>query len=537
MALLVALWCSLTIYASIASATLSFLKLQGPPSLPLDASPPLNPALASFSIETAFFEEFFGNETAPNTLSLNLLENLKTRTGVPPEIRIGGITADSTRWNASQQVALSNFIDSSGALHNTTLGPAFWKSVGLLPTGTKITMNLDLESLDYDGALSMAKATVEGLAPGQLTAFEIGNEPDHYLSFTPQSYVAIWETWAKNISIALGLKTPEFRVGATVEDPIWPYDTPGASSALDCVSALAAGANKDNVVNSCSEHTYQYSVCDPVRTAVAILPNLVNHTRLAEYLDLWQPRIESVRQQLGDDSFVIGEYNSVSCSGKNGVSNTFGQALWLLDTTFYAASINVSRLYLHQGGPLALQSSTQLNHGGLSFYDMWYPVQSQNGPIQVLPSYATYLFIAETLGHSKDLRIANLYPGRQANGSSITTALGDESAGQLVAYGFWDSSHSFPSKLALLNMQIFNQTNSAPRPAVQFDITAFRRDGTSPVRIRRLQAPGADVVTANSTTWAGQTFASGLAEGKLVEEKQNSGIISVQASEAVLVFL
>ncbi|KAF8907380.1 glycoside hydrolase family 79 protein [Gymnopilus junonius] len=521
---------------------LSSLKLQGPPTLPSDASHLLNPALASFSIETAFFEEFFGNASAPNRLSLSLLENLKARTGVPAEIRIGGITADSTYWNASQSAALSNFIDSAGALHNTTIGPQFWKSVGLLPHGTKITMTLDLHDLNYEDALLMAKATFEGLVPGQLFAFEIGNEPDQYqVPFTPQSYTAVWATWAKNISTALGIKSPEFQLGATVIDPIWPYDTPGASSALDCVSALAAGADNGHVAKTCSEHTYQYSVCDPARTAVATLPNLVNHTRLAEYLDLWQPRIGAVRQQLGDDAFVIGEYNSVSCSGKDGVSNTFGQALWLLDTILYATSINVSRLYMHQGGPLALQSSTQLNHGGLSFYDMWHPVQNQNGPIQVFPSYSTYLFVGEVLGHSTSLKIANLYPGRQANGSSITTALGDQSAGQLVAYGFWDtsqpSSHSFPTKFALLNLQIFNQTQSGPRPKVEFDISAFRRDQHRPIKIRRLQAPGADVKLSNLTTWAGQSYFSGVATGDLKEEKQQSSIIAVQASEAALVFL
>ncbi|KAF4614197.1 hypothetical protein D9613_007775 [Agrocybe pediades] len=329
--------------------SLSTLKLSGPANLPNDASHALQPSLASFSIETGFFETFFGNATAPNQLSLNLLENLKARTGVPAEIRIGGITADSTYWDPGQKVALFNFIDSTGALRNTTLGPQFWKSVGLLPTDTKIVMNLDLHNLNYTGAFDMAKAALQGLPSGQLSAFEIGNEPDHYLSFTPQSYTSIWETWAKNISQSLHLQTPSFRVAATVEDPIWPYDTPGASSALDCVSALAAGSNKDHVVNSCSEHTYQYSVCDPPRTAVATLPNLVNHTRLAMYLDLWQPRIKSVRQQLGDHAFNIGEYNSVSCSGKDGVSNTFGQALWLLDTTLYAASLNVSRQAIWSG--------------------------------------------------------------------------------------------------------------------------------------------------------------------------------------------
>lgn len=133
-------------------SSLSSLKLQGPSTLPPDASHPLNPALASFSIETAFFEEFFGNVTTPNQLSINLLENLRSRTGVPPEIRIGGITADSTHWDPTQKVALSNFIDSTGALHNTTLGPQFWKSVGLLPQGTKIIMTLVINSNSISNA-------------------------------------------------------------------------------------------------------------------------------------------------------------------------------------------------------------------------------------------------------------------------------------------------------------------------------------------------------------------------------------------------
>lgn len=122
--------------------SLSELKLPGPASLPSTASHPLHPALGSFSIETAFFEEFVGNTSAPNLLTKNLLENLKARTGVPAEIRIGGITADSTYWNGSQSISLVNFVDSTGALRNTTVGPGFWDSVKLLPKDTKVIMNL-----------------------------------------------------------------------------------------------------------------------------------------------------------------------------------------------------------------------------------------------------------------------------------------------------------------------------------------------------------------------------------------------------------
>lgn len=122
--------------------SLSELKLAGPASLPSTASHPLHPALGSFSIETAFFEEFVGNTSAPNLLTKNLLENLKARTGVPAEVRIGGITADSTYWNASQSISLVDFVDSTGALRNTTVGPGFWNSVKLLPKDTKVVMNL-----------------------------------------------------------------------------------------------------------------------------------------------------------------------------------------------------------------------------------------------------------------------------------------------------------------------------------------------------------------------------------------------------------
>lgn len=125
--------------------SLSALTLTGPPYLPSDASQVLNPALASFSIETAFFDVFFGNTSVPNNLSLNLLNHLKVRSGAAPEIRIGGITADSSYWNPRQNVALLNFIDSGGTLRNTTIGPEFWKIPQLLlPEGSKVIMNLVL---------------------------------------------------------------------------------------------------------------------------------------------------------------------------------------------------------------------------------------------------------------------------------------------------------------------------------------------------------------------------------------------------------
>jgi len=163
----------------------------------------------------------------------------------------------------------------------------------------------------------------------------------------------------------------------------------------------------------------------------------------------------------------------------------------------------------------------------------------------VFPSYGAYLFITETLGHSKSLKTSNIYPGRQTNGSTITPALGDASEGQLSVYGFWDTSlpngAAFPTKLALLNMEIYNETQWAAgvqRPATIFDISAYQQDKTKKVRLQRLQSTGADVKNGSFVTWAGQNYASGSATGTLTDnEWVDATAVTVAASEAVLVFL
>jgi hypothetical protein len=75
-----------------------------------------------------------------------------------------------------------------------------------------------------------------------------------------RSYTFRIQPWTVNISKALDIDYPEFQVGATAIDPLWPYNTPQADAQFDCVSALAAGANDGHTVMTCSEHTYQYSV-------------------------------------------------------------------------------------------------------------------------------------------------------------------------------------------------------------------------------------------------------------------------------------
>ncbi|KAG4217930.1 hypothetical protein PC116_g33590, partial [Phytophthora cactorum] len=45
----------------------------------------------------------------------------------------------------------------------------------------------------------------------------------------------------------------------------------------------------------------------------------------------------------------MGETNSVSCSGKSGISDTFGAALWGVDYVLLGASIGIRKTYFHLG--------------------------------------------------------------------------------------------------------------------------------------------------------------------------------------------
>ena len=45
--------------------------------------------------------------------------------------------------------------------------------------------------------------------------------------------------------------------------------------------------------------------------------------------------------------FRLDEINSVACSGKAGVSDTFASALWMLDTLFNMASVGVDAINIH----------------------------------------------------------------------------------------------------------------------------------------------------------------------------------------------
>ncbi|KAI0091215.1 glycoside hydrolase superfamily [Irpex rosettiformis] len=491
---------------------------------PTNASQILDPRLASFSIEFSYLTTFGGNKTHPNLLTKELMQRLVERTGVGPDVRPGGITIDSSVYDPNVS-ALTLSESPSGGIYRTTFGPQLYESLLVFPNSSQFVVTVNLGNDTITIAKNEIAAAVEHIGMDRIRAFELGNEADHYAGgsrpsgWSSSDYTAQFLGWSSVLSRNLSLPPHIFQAGGFADDP-----TPSAS--MTTVDIINEGVDTTGVVKLFAQHTYQYSTCDPVRNAIATLPNLINHDNITAYLDLWKPQIAAAKG-VGKE-FVVGEFSSVSCSGKQNVTDTFGQALWLADTILYGAALNISRMYLHQGATLVFQSSNQANSPGFSWYDLWYPIPTDRyGSARASPSFVAYLLITEAIGPSNQSRLALL--------PSISQTLSN-----LAAYAVWDpaarSIKEGPARLVLLNLAVRNSSSSTDAGQVTVDLRQWTKNVGS-VRVKRMTSAGLDSKDSRLTTWAGQSFENGTATGsEIIERLESSGSVTVKGSEGVLVF-
>ena len=136
-------------------------------------TPPVLESFVSFSIEFAFFPDYAGNSTNPNTFSYNLLSNLGNLQGTNPYIRVGGNTQDYALYNARLPTATYGIYNlSKSADYPTTLsiGPSFFDSYSTWPD-TKFIHGFNLAkngSVGLSSLLTTTSLACEALEGGKL---------------------------------------------------------------------------------------------------------------------------------------------------------------------------------------------------------------------------------------------------------------------------------------------------------------------------------------------------------------------------------
>lgn len=164
-------------------------------------------------------------------------------------------------------------------------------------------------------------------------------------------------------------------------------------------------------------------------------------------------------------------------------------------------------------------------------YDQWYPAPSDRfGDPHAGPSFVALLLITETVGSSQKSQIS-LIP---------TPAFP-----QLAVYAVWDPiarpSRDGPARITILNLNTRNVTatpQEVDQSSVTLDLSSYARKGFGARKpsVKRMTSPGLDSTDATTATWAGQSYESGQASGKLVTESLQGGKVTVKGSEGAIVF-
>jgi hypothetical protein len=299
--------------------------------------------------------------SAKNTPYVQLVRNLgrnkyQDRRGV---IRIGGNTSDFSTYAADGTpvsspkgtvVTEANLVELRGFLDELRWG---------------LIWGLNLGSDKLDNAVEEARA-VDRILGDRLIALEIGNEPDLFSRAGHRPVDYNYDAWLKDYR--------RYKAAIRAVLPRARFAGPDLAFTADWMTRFAQDEGKD--IRLLTAHHYIMGQANPAATV---------ETMLAEEKK-YQGALASFRDAMiaTQVDWRMCETASFSGGGKDGVSNTFAAALWVLDYLFVLASY----------GCAGVNMETGVNHlGKISYYT---PISDDlNGHYGAAPEYHGLLAFAQ----------------------------------------------------------------------------------------------------------------------------------------------
>ena len=266
-----------------------------------------------------------------------------------PIVRIGGLSTDHSWWPAP------GLTRPLGSTYHLT--PAWAASARRLVKALDGRLLLGLNFEADDPVLDRVEADnfLKLIGRHWIDAMNIGNEPPLY-SGVP---------WYKELA---GKAIPWYSgggVGVFGRGPTWnPYTytdqyasvlaalphVPIAgpdTQRLPWLAAYARFLSPTSQVRIVTTHAYGLNNCitNPLSPAYPTVPNILTPFASQTLLPGLGPYIQLAHQD--GAAFRIDELGSVTCNGRNGVSNTFASALWAADALFSVAQAGVDGVNLH----------------------------------------------------------------------------------------------------------------------------------------------------------------------------------------------
>jgi len=274
-----------------------------------------------------------------------VLSLLHVRGDGPFVLRIGGDSSDHTFY----EPGVSSLPDWAFGLT-----PAYVRRTARLVRALRLRVILDLNLVTgtprLDGAAVRHAMAV--MPRGSVIGFEIGNEPDLY-SRSNWSFAAEGDRFGARVlpqeATSVGY-AHAFRSYAPVLSKVAPA-VPLLGPALahpdadvSWISMLLAGPHPG--LGGITAHRYAYSACARHDSSgYPTIGRILSETATAGLAQTLRPGVRLARQAALP--FRVTEFNSVTCGGVAGVSNTFATALWAPDVAFEFMRAGVSAIYLH----------------------------------------------------------------------------------------------------------------------------------------------------------------------------------------------
>lgn len=277
----------------------SVISLQPPggPTVPTD--------FPGLSIEWSMVEHWFGTSAATVIVPfINLLRSLRRddTTGV---LRIGGNSQDGYLWDATGTTAGNQLF--AGTITRGMVDAVFEVA---RRAGWRVIFGLNLRTDNPTLAAALAQYARGADPTGQLLGFELGNEPNGYLTTT-----AYLERIRRYVA---ALDASPLTVGV-------PITGPAISENADVAYAAALWGAYSPRMPFATWHDYANS------------PDLGSLLATLKIDQLGQ-RITAMDGAVGVGNSRMGEGNSVGNGGIDGVSNVAGAGCWLIDAMLAAAS-------------------------------------------------------------------------------------------------------------------------------------------------------------------------------------------------------
>lgn len=275
-------------------------------------------------------------------------------------IRVGGNTSDDASFGANGQAV--------SAPKGTVVNNANLEQLGtfLKATNWRLIWGLNLGSTDERQAAAEAEA-ITAAAGNQLLAFEIGNEPDLFGRGTAhRSSSYRYEDYLNEFR--------RYKAAILAKLPRAPFAGPDVAGATDWVPRFAADEGSDLKLLT---HHYYRECARPTTTLDKLLhvdPKL-------------GPTLATLHSASSSSKvpYRICETNSFCGGGKQGISDTFGAALWVLDFMFLLA----------YAGCAGVNIETGVNQ--LGFVSSYSPIRRQGGgDFIAAPEYYGMLAFAQS---------------------------------------------------------------------------------------------------------------------------------------------